>query len=243
MPEEDVIHITDEEIEATPPQPQKQQEVIVINETDLIGQSDYMMGPKPASKQSVDIILLIDTSGSMGADDYPPNRLAAAKEAAKMFTKRKVVQNYNDRVGVIGFGGSAKVVHPLDPNLDKVAVSVDKLKMTHSGSMIGTALQAALRELNRYKSKRRAVVLLSDGADKYDSSNPVKVASNMQGIKVFTIGIGTVKGGMAVLPHGKQKVYLNEKVLRQIAEATGGEYLYAPDVPELQQIYLRLADY
>ena len=74
----------------------------------------WVPGKQPApTKEAVDIILCIDTSGSMEASDYPPTRLQAAKNAALMFTKRKVVQNYNDRVGVIGFGGGARLVHPL----------------------------------------------------------------------------------------------------------------------------------
>ena len=71
----------------------------------------------------------------------------------------------------------------------------------------------------------------------------MKVAGGLTPVKVFTIGIGTTKGGMAQLPHGRQRVILNEELLRQIAKITGGEYLYAPDVPQLQQIYQKLADY
>lgn len=250
MSNDDIIRITDDDLAAVP-----EEKVITISELDLIGQtSTVSMATKPSiqwtppayqapTKAAVDIMLLIDTSGSMGADDYPPNRLAAAKKAAKMFTKRKVTQNYNDRVGVIGFGGSATVFHPLDSKLEKVAISIDRLKITHSGTMVGRALQAALKELNQSKRQRRAIVLLSDGGDEYDTSNPVKVAQNMNGIKIFTIGMGTLKGGMAKLPHGRQKVFLNEKILKKTAKASGGEYLYAPDVPELQKIYLKLADY
>lgn len=234
MSDEDIIRITEKDVGATP-----KGSGIVIREIDLIPFSD---DTAPA-KEPVDIMLVIDTSGSMGADDYSPNRLASAKEAAKMFARRKVTQDYNDRVGVIGFGGSATVFHPLDSNLDKVASSIDKLRITHSGTMIGTGLRAAQKELGRHKSKRQAIVLLSDGGDEYDSSKPLEVARSLKGIKVFAIGIGTLKGGMAKLPHGRQKVFLNEKLLKQSAKVTGGEYLYAPDVPRLQQIYTRLADY
>lgn len=233
MSDTEIIRITDEDLAAVVPL-----DILTLTGIEWSPDSD-----KPPSKEAVDIVLLIDTSGSMGADDYSPNRLDAAKQAAKLFTQRKVTQNYNDRVAIIGFGGSAQVVQPLESDLTKVALSIDKLSITHSGTMIGAALQAGQRELKRYNSKRQAMVLLSDGGDDYDSSQPVKVAGGLAPIKVFTIGIGTTKGGMAQLPHGRQRVVLNEELLRQIAKITGGEYLYAPDVPQLQQIYQKLADY
>lgn len=248
------IRIIEEKTESSLPEREPD---ITIRETDLIGPvapetSDKKVGADwqpnqvdytAPSKEPVDIVLLIDTSGSMGADDYPPDRLSAAKEAARMFTRRKVIQGYDDRVCVIGFGGTATVAHHLDTDLEKVALAIDALKMTHSGSMVGVALQVAFRELAHGKNRRRAIVLLSDGADEYDSSEPAKIAGGMQGTKVFTIGIGTTKGGMAALPHGRQRVYLNEDLLRQIAKITGGDYLYAPDVLRLQEVYLKLADY
>jgi Ca-activated chloride channel family protein len=247
------ISISDEDLETA--QKRVQQPDLIIRETDLIGQTDtsspgskrgVQWSPpqhKGASKQPVDVILLIDTSGSMGANDYKPNRLQAAKDAAKLFTKRKVTQNYDDRVAVIGFGGRATVYRALNSDLDKVAASIDKLKITHSGTMIGRALQKAHRELKRCGGKQQGIVLLSDGGDRYDTSQPVAVARKLGSVKVFAIGIGTLKGGTAKLPHGRQKVYLNEKLLRQVAQATGGRYLYAPDVPQLQRVYSLLADY
>jgi Ca-activated chloride channel family protein len=195
----------------------------------------------PIGKQAVDIILCVDTSGSMEAADYPPTRLEAAKEAALMFTRRKVTQNYSDRVGVIGFGGTATVIHPLDANLDAVAASILKLSITHSGTSLGVALQLAFQELARFNSPRQAVVLLSDGADEFDNSNPDKIAGSQKGIKVFTIGMGTLKG--AHVKFLGKSVSLNEDILRRIAKASGGEYLHAPGVSDLQRIYLKLADY
>lgn len=247
------ISISDEDLET--PHGHKHELEVIVRETDLVGQPDATsMAGKPgvhwtpaerqsASKEQADVILLIDTSGSMGADDYTPSRLQAAKDAAKLFTRRKVTQNYNDRVGVIGFGGTPKVYHPLDNDLDKVATSIDRLKITHTGTMIGRALRRAHKELERYGGERQAIVLLSDGGDEYDTSEPVAVARKLGAVKVFTVGIGTVKGGTAKLPHGRQKVRLNEEVLKRVAKATGGRYLYAPDVPQLQQVYADLADY
>jgi len=198
---------------------------------------------RPMPKEPTDIVLVIDTSGSMGAADYPPSRLDAAKQAAKLFTLRKVMANYSDQVAVVGFGGHAVVIHPLDSNLDAVLSSIEKLSITHTGTLIGPALQTAAKELSHGSHKRRAIVLLSDGADEYDTSDPESIAHNLQGIRIFTIGMGTTQGANASLPHGQQRVVLNEQRLKQIAKLGGGDYLYAPDVTQLQKIYLGLADY
>ncbi len=243
------IRITEEEIMKEP-----ENDLVSIKTTDLIENIDLAkQTPKPVKwdppspaapqKEAIDLAVLIDTSGSMSATDYEPNRLDAAKQAAEMFTMRKIMQNYNDRVAVIGFGGSPSVAHSLDNNLEKVALSIKSLSLTHTGTLLGPAILAAAQELSRFESKRRAIVLLSDGADEYDNSDPIKVAGRLKDIKIFTIGIGTLKGGLALLPHGKQQVFLNQERLQEIAKITGGEYLYAPDVLKLQSIYVNLADY
>ncbi|MBT7618056.1 MAG: VWA domain-containing protein [Calditrichaeota bacterium] len=234
---DDIIRITDDDLKDTA-------HMDLMSPTTPDGGMLSNWNPSEQSvpgKQSVDIVLCVDTSGSMEAADYLPSRLAAAKDAALMFTKRKVTQNYNDRVAVIGFGGNATVVHPLEKNLDSVGASISKLNVTHSGTSLGHALSAAYKELSRFNSPRRAIVLLSDGGDEYDNSKPEKIASSHKGIKVFTIGLGTTKG--AHVKFLGKSVSLNETILKQIANVSGGEYLHAPGVPELQRIYLNLADY
>ncbi len=231
------------------PSPFNEGDLIEIDEADLLppasGAAPYAWPATMQSpgKQAVDIILLIDTSGSMGAADYRPNRLAAAQDAARLFARRKVLQGYRDRVGVIGFGGQPTTVCPLTDDLDQVDAAINKLTLTHSGTMIGHALRAAYTELERHNSPRQGIVLLSDGADEYDTSGPEAVAAKHRHVKLFTIGIGTVKGGAAKLPHGVQTVFLNEKLLRRLAEVAGGDYLYAPDLDALRRVYQRLADY
>ena len=199
--------------------------------------------PLHHNKTPLDIILCIDTSGSMEAEDYPPTRLNAAKDAAINFSKRKVIQGYKDRVGIIGFGGNPTLFHPLDDNLEKVSTSIKKLAITHSGTMVGEAIKLAKLELDNKGKYKRAIILLSDGGDSYDTSDPVSAARTIPDIKIFTIGIGTLKGGKVSLPTGVQKVHLNEKILKQIAMVSRGEYLYAPDIFKLIDIYKKLADY
>jgi Ca-activated chloride channel family protein len=231
------------------PRPLYEGDFIEISEADLRPPAPgaapfaWPTAVQPPGKQAVDIILLIDTSGSMGATDYQPNRLAAAQDAARLFARHKVLQGYRDRVGVIGFGGQPTTVCPLTDDLDQVAAAIGRLTLTHTGTMIGHALRAAYAELGRYNSPRQGIVLLSDGADKYDTSQPETIAGKHRQVKLFTIGIGTVKGGAAKLPHGTQTVFLNEKLLHRLAQVAGGEYLYAPDLDALRRVYQRLADY
>lgn len=231
------------------PSPFNEGDFIEISDADLLPPAAsaapyaWPTAMQPPGKQAVDIILLIDTSGSMGATDYQPNRLAAAQDAARLFARHKVLQGYRDRVSVIGFGGQPMTVCPLTDDLDQVTAAIGKLTLTHTGTMIGNALRAAYAELERHNSPRQGIVLLSDGADEYDTSQPENIAAKHRHVKLFTIGIGTVRGGAAKLPHGTQTVFLNEKLLRRLAEVASGDYLYAPDLETLRRVYQRLADY
>ncbi|REG11419.1 von Willebrand factor type A domain-containing protein [Pelolinea submarina] len=247
LSKDEIVHIDISEIDAY------ENEIINISNADLLSTDTVKIKSqrkkeiqkdnfKKPIKPLVNIVLLIDTSGSMGASDYKPNRLGAAKEAARMFSKRKVVMNYSDHVAIIGFGGEAHVFHQLDSNLDEVMQSIEKLSITHTGTNIGSAIQSGANLLKNINGKK-AMVLLSDGADKFDSSNPERQAQDLNDIKVFTIGIGTTKGGRAKLPHGEQTVFLNEDRLKTIAKVTGGRYIYTPTVMDLQKIYIELADY
>jgi len=241
----DTIRITHEDLQKPlPEKPEGGKSAIVLTEGDL----KKVAPPKPSEqlspKAAVDVMLVIDSSGSMEATDFEPNRFEAAKWAARAFVQRKVVKRYNDRVGVMTFGGSATPV--IAPISDLVAV--DKAlqglyEITHTGTALGTALEAAAEELQRAGGRRRAIILLSDG-DHWAGSDPVPVAKGLKNIKVFTIGLGTVKGAVVNLPGlGRQTVRLNEKILQDIAHATGAAYYHAPGMEQLMEIYRNLADF
>jgi Ca-activated chloride channel homolog len=241
-PEDDIISITEDDLENV--------DTVVVNEIDFVGTTNTPASGKinwqpelnTSSKEAVDIVLCIDTSGSMGANDYTPDRLTAAKESAKLFAQKKVLKNYNDRVGIVGFGGIPHTTFQITNSLDQIPNAIDRLQITHSGTMIGNALKAAEDMLEKTKGNKRAIILLSDGGDSYDTSKPIEVAKSLDQVVIFTIGIGTQKG-TAKLPHGHQQVPLNQDLLQKVAKATGGEYVYAPDLASLQRIYSNLADY
>ena len=198
--------------------------------------------------EGIDIMLLIDTSSSMQAQDFKPkNRLHVAKQTVKDFiSKRK-----NDRIGLVVFSAQSITQCPLTLDYDVLQDLVDKVDfgMLEDGTAIGMALATACNRLRASEATSRIVVLLTDGRNNMGMVAPVTAAevAKALGIKVYTIGIG--KRGMAPLPiddpvFGRRtvqvQVQLDEKSLRQIANITEGEYFRATDTDELGRIYEKI---
>jgi Ca-activated chloride channel family protein len=209
------------------------------------GQSEYT-----THSEGVDILLVLDTSGSMQAQDFKPkNRLHVAKEVVKEFVgKRK-----HDRIGLVVFAAQAVTQCPLTldyPVLTRLIDEVD-IGMLEDGTAIGVALATAVNRLKNSQSESRIVVLLTDGQNNtgmVDPTTAANVAAAM-GIKVYTIGVGTK--GRAPMPvndpiFGKRlvsvEVNLDEDTLTKIAELANGQYFRATDREELFEIYDRIDD-
>ena len=198
--------------------------------------------------EGVDIMLVLDTSSSMQAQDFKPkNRLHAAKAVVKEFiSKRK-----NDRIGLVVFSAQAISQCPLTLDYDVLTDLVDRVDfgMLEDGTAIGVALATACNRLKDSEADSRVVVLLTDGRNNTGMVSPVtaaKVAKSL-GIKVYTIGVGTK--GLAPVPvrdplFGQRtvqmEVQLDEETLEEIAAVTEGEYFRATHTEELQQIYDRI---
>jgi Ca-activated chloride channel family protein len=198
--------------------------------------------------EGVDILLVLDTSGSMQAQDFKPkNRLHVAKEVVKEFVGRRE----HDRIGLVVFAAQAVTQCPLTldyPVLMKLIDAVD-IGMLEDGTAIGVALATAVNRLKNSEAKSRVVVLLTDGqnnAGTIDPTTAAKVAAAL-GIKVYTIGVGTK--GRAPMPvndpiFGKRlvsvEVNLDEEMLTKIAELTDGQYFRATDREELVEIYKKI---
>lgn len=198
--------------------------------------------------EGVDIMLVIDTSSSMQAQDFKPkNRLNAAKAVVEEFiSKRK-----NDRIGLVVFSAQAISQCPLTLDYDVLTDLVDRVDfgMLEDGTAIGVALATACNRLKDSAAKSRVAVLLTDGRNNTGMVSPLtaaKVAKSL-GIKVYTIGVGTT--GTAPMPvkdplFGTRmvqvEVQLDESTLKQIAEVTDGEYFRATDAVELREIYDRI---
>ncbi len=198
--------------------------------------------------EGIDIMLVLDTSGSMQAQDFEPrNRLHVAKEVVKEF----IAKRSQDRIGLVVFAADAITQCPLTLDyalLTKLVDSVD-FGMLDDGTAIGVALATACNRLRHSDAESRVVILLTDGQNNsgmVDPATAARVAESLD-VKVHTIGVGT--RGRAPMPvddpvFGRRLVSvdvdIDEPTLRQIAEITGGHYFRATDRSELQEIYDRI---
>lgn len=198
--------------------------------------------------EGIDIMLVLDTSGSMQAQDFEPkNRLFVAKEVVKEFIGKRT----QDRIGLVAFAADAITQCPLTLDyalLTKLVDAVD-FGMLDDGTAIGVALATACNRLKSSDAKSRVAILLTDGqnnAGMVDPTTAARVAASL-GIKVYTIGVGT--RGRAPMPiedpvFGRRlvsvEVDIDEATLTKIADLTGGKYFRATDRRDLEEIYSRI---
>jgi Ca-activated chloride channel family protein len=193
--------------------------------------------------EGIDIVISMDISGSMLAEDFKPNRLEAAKETAKNFIKDRV----GDRVGLVIFSGESFTQCPITIDHNVVRQQIDLITngMLEDGTAIGMGLATGVDRLKDAKGKSKILILLTDGVNntgKIDPSIALELAKAYD-VKVYTIGIGTM--GKALFPVqtplGVKKelveVEIDEPLLKQIAEETGGKYFRATDNNKLSKIY------
>lgn len=201
------------------------------------------------TKKGIDIILCVDTSTSMRAEDFKPqNRLDAAKEVIKKFIKSRS----NDRIGVVVFSAVAFTQSPLTTDYGSLLDFVDNIEigMTQTdGTAIGTAIMISVARLKESIGKSKMIILLTDGRNNMGEVDPVTAAkaASAFGIKVYTIGAAGV--GPAPYPvddpvfgkrYGWLKEDLDETTLLQIARETGGLYFRAKNKKALDGIYEKI---
>jgi Ca-activated chloride channel family protein len=198
--------------------------------------------------EGIDIMLVLDTSGSMQAQDFEPkNRLNVAKEVVKEFVSKRP----EDRIGLVVFSADAMTQCPLTLDHALLSKLVDQVDfgMLDDGTAIGVALATACNRLRASKAKSKIIVLLTDGqnnAGMVDPATAARVAASL-GLKVYTVGVGT--RGRAPIPvddpvFGRRlisvEVDIDEDTLRKIAQITGGKYFRATDRDELVAIYQQI---
>ena len=193
--------------------------------------------------EGIDIVLTTDISGSMLAEDFRPNRIEAAKKVAIEFIDGRP----NDRIGLVVFAGESFTQCPLTIDHGVVQNLLKEVKsgMIEDGTAIGMGLATAVSRLKESKVKSRVIILLTDGVNNRGSIDPLTAAQIAQtfGIRVYTIGVGTI--GMAPYPvqtpFGTQyqnvPVEIDEALLQKIADQTGGKYFRATDNRTLKAIY------
>ncbi|HTJ13995.1 MAG TPA: VWA domain-containing protein [Dinghuibacter sp.] len=190
--------------------------------------------------EGLDIILCIDVSGSMTSEDFSPNRMEAAKKEAIDF----VLHRPTDRIGVVIFSGESFTMCPLTTDRQAVISQISAIRpgLLQDGTAIGSGLATSVERLKNSPSKSRIVILLTDGVNNGGLIDPntAKEIAKAIGIKVYTVGIGTE--GYAPTPNAdgsvtQEKAGIDEKLLRDIASSTGGQYYRATDNASLDSIY------
>lgn len=197
--------------------------------------------------EGIDIMLCMDVSGSMLAEDFKPNRMEAAKEvAAKFIEGRKT-----DRIGLVIFSGESFTQCPLTTDHGVLISQVYGVRsgVLQDGTAIGSGLATGVERLKKSESKSKVVILLTDGENNgglIDPATAMEIAKTFN-VKVYTIGVGTE--GFATMPQQsvgggitrtQEKVNIDEKLLKEIARQTGGAYFRATDNESLQNIYSQI---
>ena len=186
----------------------------------------------------IDIILVLDTSSSMLAEDFKPNRLEAVKDAAQEF-----ISNRNgDRIGLLVFGKETFIQCPLtiDYNvLNSLLSEVTVMEPKYDGTAIGVAIASGVNRLRNSDSKSKVIILLSDGSNNAGSIDPISAAkiAKEYGIKVYTIGAGTKQSITQIPGRGFVRNEIDEDTLMGIADVTNARYFRAIDKSSLSGIY------
>jgi Ca-activated chloride channel homolog len=192
------------------------------------------------SGEGLDIMLCIDVSGSMMSEDFSPNRMEAAKQEAINFVNHRPT----DRIGLVIFSGESFPLCPLTTDHAAVVAQINGIRSGQlmDGTAIGSGLATGVEHLKSSQSKSKIIILMTDGVNNMGLIDPetAKEIAKALNVKVYTIGIGT--NGYASMPNGngqrtQEKVSIDEKLLKEIADATGGQYFRATDNASLDEIY------
>jgi Ca-activated chloride channel homolog len=193
--------------------------------------------------EGIDIVLSMDISGSMLAEDFKPNRLDAAKDNALKFIDARPT----DRIGLVIFSGESFTQCPItiDHNVLKDQLSQIRSGMLQDGTAIGDGLATAVDRLRDAKGKSRIVILMTDGVNNVGKIGPelaLEIAKAYK-VRVYTIGVGTEGEALSPVqtPFGERKqmvpVQIDENLLKKIAKETGGNYYRATGNSKLESIY------
>jgi Ca-activated chloride channel family protein len=194
--------------------------------------------------EGIDILMVMDVSSSMLAEDLEPNRLDAAKTVASAF----VAGRASDRIGLVAFAGQAYTQAPLTLDYGVVRSLIGELDvgMIEDGTAVGMGLATAVKRLQASEAESRVVILLTDGRSNRGEIGPITAAQTAQalGVRVYTIGVGTQ--GTARVPvddpvfgrrYASMRVDIDEPTLTEMADLTGGRYFRATDNESLASIY------
>lgn len=198
------------------------------------------------TSSGIDIVIAVDISSSMLAQDLKPNRLEALKSVASEFINDRI----NDRIGLVIYAGESYTKTPVTSDKEVVINSLTEISfdgIIDDGTAIGMGLATSVNRLKDSKAKSKVIILLTDGVNNsgfIDPSTASDLASTY-GIKTYTIGLGTngnARAPVALNPNGSfrfgiTKVEIDEDLLNEVADKTGGKYFRATDNRKLEEIY------
>lgn len=201
------------------------------------------------TNKGIDIVMAIDVSSSMLAQDLKPNRLDALKQVARTFVQDRV----SDRVGLVIYAGESYTKTPITSDKSIVINSLNSIRfdgLIEDGTAIGMGLATAVNRLKDSRAKSKVIILLTDGVNNSGFIDP-KIAAELAveyNIKTYTIGLGsngTARAPVGILPNGQfqygmTKVEIDEVLLKEIATTTGGQYFRATDNRKLEEVYAEI---
>ncbi|RAJ03945.1 Ca-activated chloride channel family protein [Chitinophaga skermanii] len=194
--------------------------------------------------EGIDIVLGIDISGSMLAEDLQPNRMEAAKKVAADFIDSRI----SDRIGLVIFAGESFTQCPIttDHGVLKAQLMQVRSGMLQDGTAIGMGLATSVDRLRTSQAKSKVIILLTDGVNNTGLVDPLTALEIAKAykVRVYTIGVGTIGQAPAPtpMPDGSiqmqmQDVQIDEPLMRKIAKETGGQYFRATGNASLENIY------
>ena len=201
---------------------------------------------RTVTNSGIDIVMAIDVSSSMLAQDLKPNRLNALKRVASDFIDNRV----SDRIGLVVYAGESYTKTPITSDKNIVKNSMREISyqgLIEDGTAIGMGLATAVNRLKHSRAKSKVIILLTDGVNNSGFIDP-RIAAELAAeyaIKTYTIGLGsngTARAPIGIMPNGKfqyglTKVEIDEALLKTIAQKTGGRYYRATDNQRLSEIY------
>jgi len=198
------------------------------------------------TSSGIDIVIAVDISSSMLAQDLKPNRLEALKSVASEFINDRI----NDRIGLVIYAGESYTKTPVTSDKEVVVNSLTEITfdgIIDDGTAIGMGLATSVNRLKDSKAKSKVIILLTDGVNNSGFIDPSTAAdlASTYGIKTYTIGLGTngnARAPVALNPNGSfrfgiTKVEIDEDLLNEVADKTGGKYFRATDNRKLEEIY------
>ena len=201
---------------------------------------------KTKTNTGIDIVMAIDVSSSMLAQDLKPNRLVALKRVASEFVDDRL----SDRIGLVVYAGESYTKTPITNDKSIIKLALEDIKyenLIEDGTAIGMGLATSVNRLKDSKAKSKIIILLTDGVNNSGFIDP-KIATELAveyGIKTYTIGLGSngnARAPVGILPNGSfkygiTKVEIDEDLLKEISKSTGGIYFRATNNKKLEEIY------